>query len=190
MFAVIELQWHQYIVREDDTIVVDKLELTDSSYTAEKVLLVAEEDGSNVTIWSPYIEGMGVVFDVITDFQKGEKVRVLKFKRKNRYQRIIWFRPHQTVLCVSSIGKTDWVASSKKVKKVTLEEETIKATKEEKTTKEEKKPKTEKVAKPKTEKTTNTVKATKSPKTEKTTKPVTKKATPKKTTAKKSEQPE
>ncbi|MBP7007513.1 hypothetical protein KBB05_02005 [Patescibacteria group bacterium] len=32
---------------------------------------------------------MVITFDVVTDAQKGEKIRVTKFKRKNRYQRII-----------------------------------------------------------------------------------------------------
>jgi len=50
MFAVIELQGHQYIVREGDTIVVDKLELEESTFIADKVLLTAEEDGSNTVV--------------------------------------------------------------------------------------------------------------------------------------------
>lgn len=70
MFAVIELQGHQYIVRPDDTIVVDKLELESSTFVADKVLLVAEEDGSSVTVGAPYVTGMSVTFDVVTDFQK------------------------------------------------------------------------------------------------------------------------
>jgi large subunit ribosomal protein L21 len=115
MFAVIELQWHQYIVRENDTIVVDKLELTDSNYTADKVLLIAEEDGTNTLVGKPYIKGATVSFNVVTDFQKGEKIRVLKFKRKNRYQRIIGFRPHQTVLEVKSIaGSASKAVAAKK----------------------------------------------------------------------------
>ncbi|HMY80984.1 MAG TPA: 50S ribosomal protein L21 [Candidatus Absconditabacterales bacterium] len=105
MFAVIELQGHQYIVRNGDQLVVDKLELESSTYVCDHVLLVAQEDGSMVTVGKPYVAGMNVSFDVITDFQKGEKTRVLKFKRKNRYQRIIGFRPHQTVLVVTAIGE-------------------------------------------------------------------------------------
>lgn len=104
MFAVIELQGHQYIVREGDTIVVDKLELESSTFVADKVLLTAEEDGSSTVVGKPYVANTTVTFDVVTDFQKGEKIRVLKFKRKNRYQRIIGFRPFQTVLLVTAIG--------------------------------------------------------------------------------------
>jgi ribosomal protein L21 len=29
---------------------------------------------------------------------------VVKFKRKNRYERTIWFRPHQTVLEVKKLN--------------------------------------------------------------------------------------
>ena len=114
MFAVIELQGHQYIVREGDTIVVDKLELEGASYVADKVLLVAEEDGSSTVVGKPYVNNMSVNFDVVTDFQKGEKIRVLKFKRKNRYQRVIGFRPFQTVLLVTAIWSGAKKTSAKK----------------------------------------------------------------------------
>ncbi len=114
MFAVIELQWHQYIVRENDTLIVDKLELTDSNYTATKVLLISEEDGTNTIVGKPFITGASVAFNVVTDFQKWEKIRVLKFKRKNRYQRVIWFRPHQTVLEVKKIIGGGTKAAAKK----------------------------------------------------------------------------
>lgn len=104
MFAVIALQGHQYIVRENDEIIVDLLELESTTYVCDQVLLVAEEDGSKTIIGKPTVPNTIVTFDVVTDAQKGEKIRVTKFKRKNRYQRIIWFRPHQTVLKVLSIG--------------------------------------------------------------------------------------
>ncbi len=166
MFAVIELQWHQYIVRQDDTIVVDKLELEGATYTTDKVLLIADEEGTSVTLGAPYVANTQVNFDVVTDFQKGEKIRVLKFKRKNRYQRIIGFRPHQTVLQVTSIG-----GESKKTKKAEavteIAEPVKKVGKTEKITKAE----TSKAKAPaKTEKKT----ATKAPKV----------ATPKKVTKK------
>lgn len=168
MFAVIELQGHQYIVREGDTIVVDKLELDSASYVADKVLLIAEEDWSSTVVGKPYVANMAVHFDVVTDFQKGEKVRVLKFKRKTRYQRVIGFRPFQTVLQVTSIGQggskpkaakktdsslnTEWraeaaapaveVTESKSAKKETAE----KPAKEAKPAKEEKEKPAKKVA--------------------------------------------
>lgn len=113
MFAVIELQGHQYIVREGDEIVVDKLELESTEFVADKVLLIAEEDGSHVVVGKPTIAWTTVSFDVVTDFQKGEKTRILKFKRKNRYQRIIGFRPHQTVLKVTKIGKVEKIKHTK-----------------------------------------------------------------------------
>ena len=89
MFAVIALQGHQYIVREHDEIIVDLLELESTTYVCDQVLLVAEEDGSKTIIGKPTVPNTIVTFDVVTDAQKGEKIRVTKFKRKNRYQRII-----------------------------------------------------------------------------------------------------
>lgn len=117
MFAVIELQGHQYIVRAGDEITVDKLELESSDFSCDAVLLVAEEDGSYVAVWSPYVSGSVVSFEVVNDFQKWEKTRVLKFKRKNRYQRVIGFRPHQTVLKVISIGEAKKAKKAEKAEK-------------------------------------------------------------------------
>lgn len=123
MFAVIELQWHQYIVRENDTIVVDKLSLEGDSFVANDVLLISDEDGKDTAIWAPYIEGMGVTFSVVEAATKWEKIRVLKFKRKNRYQRVIWHRSHQTVLKVESIGKSSSTKKAPAKKEETKAEE-------------------------------------------------------------------
>lgn len=167
MFAVIELQWHQYIVREGDTIVVDKLDLEGDSYVASDVLLISDEDGKDTVIGTPYVEGMSVTFDVVESFTKGEKIRVLKFKRKNRYQRVIWHRPHQTILKAVSIWK--WGAKKSTSKKeegdVTEKKVTTKtAEKKPETKATPKKTETKKVAK------TTTKTAAKKPATKKTTK--------------------
>ncbi len=142
MFAVIELQWHQYIVRENDTIVVDKIDLDSDNFVTNNVLLISDEDGKDTTIGTPYIEDTNVTFSVVEASTKWEKIRVLKFKRKNRYQRVIWHRSYQTVLKVVNIGK----GSTKKT--ITKKETDI----------EEKKVKKTLVKKPTTNKTTTTKK--------------------------------
>lgn len=144
MFAVIELQWHQYIVREDDTIVVDRIDLDSDNFVTNNVLLISDEDGKDTVIGTPYIEDMNVTFSVVEASTKWEKIRVLKFKRKNRYQRVIWHRSHQTVLRVVNIGKD----STKKT--ITRKETDIEEKKVEKKTS---------VKKPITNKTTTTKKS-------------------------------
>ena len=104
MYAVVDLQGHQYIVSEGAEIVVDNLGVAQSEkFVADKVLVAFSQDGKDVKVGKPTIEGATVEFEVGVT-HKGEKVHVLKFKRKNRYARLKGFRPLQTVLTVKKIN--------------------------------------------------------------------------------------
>ena len=104
MYAVVDLQRLQYIVSEGAEIVVDNLGVAQSEkFVADKVLVAFSQDGKDVKVGKPTIEGATVEFEVGVT-QKGEKVQVLKFKRKNRYARLKGFRPLQTVLTVKKIN--------------------------------------------------------------------------------------
>jgi len=52
-------------------------------------------------VGKPYLKAQ-VTFDVM-DFVQGDKIKVLKFKRKNRYQRVFGHRSKQVVLKVKQI---------------------------------------------------------------------------------------
>ena len=92
------------IVSEGAEIVVDNLGVAQSEkFVADKVLVAFSQDGKDVKVGKPTIEGATVEFEVGVT-QKGEKVQVLKFKRKNRYARLKGFRPLQTVLTVKKIN--------------------------------------------------------------------------------------
>ena len=103
MYAVVELKWHQYIVQEGDVITVDNVDLDVwSKMTIDKVLLAFDDKGDNVTVGTPYV-AKAKVDCVVSKHQKWDKVRVIKFKRKNRYQRTIGFRQHQSLLEIKKI---------------------------------------------------------------------------------------
>lgn len=103
MYAVVDLQGHQYIVSQGAELIVDNLGKAEGeTFTAEAVLALFDEAGTEVKVGTPYVEGAKVEFEVGST-QKGEKVSVLKFKRKNRYARLKGFRPLQTVLTVKKI---------------------------------------------------------------------------------------
>ena len=101
MFVVVDLQWHQYIVKEGDKIVVDKIKTDNTEIVVDKVLMVFDENGENVEIGKPYLDKK-VVFKVIDNI-KEDKITVIKFKNKNRYFRKYGFRPQKTILQVESI---------------------------------------------------------------------------------------
>lgn len=103
MHAVVEIKGHQYIVREGDTITVDNVDLAEGEkMTVDKVLLAFDEKAEKVVVGNPYI-AKAKVECVVKGNQKGEKIRVIKFKRKNRYQRTIGFRAHQSLLDIKKI---------------------------------------------------------------------------------------
>lgn len=104
MYAVIGLNWHQYIVTEGDSIVVDSLDVEEGkNIEVKEVLSVFDEKGENVKVGAPYLAKASVMCDVVAH-QQGEKIRVTKFKRKNRYERNIGFRAQQTVLHIKKIN--------------------------------------------------------------------------------------
>lgn len=103
MYAVVSLKGHQYIVSEGARIVVDSLGMEDGAeLKVTEVLASFDEKGQSVSLGMPYVSGAHVLFTVINS-QKGDKIRVVKFKRKNRYERNQGFRPHQTVLEVKKL---------------------------------------------------------------------------------------
>lgn len=103
MYAVIELKGHQYIVNEWDTIVVDNMDIKEGEKVEiSEVLSVFDEKAEKVLVWTPYVNGAKVSAQV-KENKKWEKINILKFKRKVRYTKRIWFRPYQTVLEVKKI---------------------------------------------------------------------------------------
>lgn len=103
MYAVISLQGHQYIVSEWTELVVDNLSTQENEkMVIDSVVAVFDENWNNVRMGTPFVEGVKVEATV-GNTQKGEKVHVIKFKRKNRYFRNKGFRPLETVLVIDKI---------------------------------------------------------------------------------------
>jgi large subunit ribosomal protein L21 len=84
-------------------LIVDSLDLDIGKRFDIEALALFNEDGSKVSLGFPVVKGAKVSFEVI-NHQRGEKIRVLKFKRKNRYERNFGHRSYQTVLTVISIN--------------------------------------------------------------------------------------
>ena len=103
MIAVVELGGKQYTVKVWDVISVDSQNEEENSNISFEAMLVSDEDGNNIKVWTPVIEWSKVEFKVVNNF-KDEKVRVFKMKSKKRYSRNKWFRAHKTNLEVTSIA--------------------------------------------------------------------------------------
>lgn len=103
MFAVIETGGKQYIVREGQTLSIEKIDAqAGDAVNFDKVLLVAEEDGSKVNVGTPYLSGASVPATV-TAQSRDKKIRVTKYKNKIRYKRVIGHRQHKTAVTIGKI---------------------------------------------------------------------------------------
>lgn len=100
MIAVIETGGKQYIVKQWDIFVVDRLDEALQSHTFTPLLL---SDDSGTRVGAPFVDGAKVVCDVIEHI-RADKVRVFKMKSKKHYHRTRGFRASQTQLKVVSIG--------------------------------------------------------------------------------------
>jgi large subunit ribosomal protein L21 len=99
--AVIKIGGSQYIVKEGDTIKAELPKGASGAVEIREVLLVADAD--NVKIGKPYVKGAAVTI-VVSEQKRGRKLRVLKYKAKTRYRKIIGFRPVVTTLKVEKIS--------------------------------------------------------------------------------------
>lgn len=96
MIAVIETGGKQYLVKTGSTLKIEKLPANvGEEVTFDKVLLTANDDGSNAKIGTPFIEGAAITATVEGQL-RNKKVRVVKYKRKVRYKKVYGHRQHVT----------------------------------------------------------------------------------------------
>jgi|SRR5690606_11847539 large subunit ribosomal protein L21 len=85
MYAVIVSGGKQHRVVEGETLRLEKLEVgTGETFDFDKVLMIA--DGDNVKIGAPYVEGGKVSAEVVSH-GRGDKVRIIKFRRRKHFRK-------------------------------------------------------------------------------------------------------
>ncbi len=99
-FAVVKTGGKQYIVKQGDEIVVDKI----TGNVGDKVeipALASFTDAGEVTLGLPELDKK--VSSEILETGKGTKIRVAKFKAKVRYRNVKGFRPTLTRLKILAV---------------------------------------------------------------------------------------
>ncbi len=100
--VVIQLGAKQYLIKEGDKVVAEKIDLKDGeTLTVKEVLL--SYDGKKTTIGQPYLENASVEL-VMDGIKKGEKILVAKFKAKSRYRKVMGHRQLESHFTVKSIN--------------------------------------------------------------------------------------
>lgn len=104
MIAIIKTGGKQYLVKEGETLKIEKI-AGNSGDTVhfDYVLLVAKEDGSAFQVGEPTISGM-LVKGTIVKQGRARKISIIKFKRKVRYARHAGHRQDFTEVKIEKIG--------------------------------------------------------------------------------------
>ena len=88
--AVVKTGGKQYLVKEADEIVVDRIALEPGKKLELETLALFEDDGKKVEIGNPRLK-LKIEAEVVEEL-KGDKIRVAKFKSKVRYRKVRGFR--------------------------------------------------------------------------------------------------
>lgn len=91
MYAIIEDGAHQYKIEEGDTLEIQRRNLPEDQTTLEFDRVVMIGEGADSKIGQPYVEGAKVVARIAGEI-KGEKIDVIKFRRRKGYRRKIGHR--------------------------------------------------------------------------------------------------
>ncbi len=101
MYAIIFCGGKQHKVSEGDVLSVELLDAEkDSEIELDKVLLIS--NGDNIKVGAPYVEGAKVSAKVLGE-HGGEKIKIVKFRRRKHHQKVTGHRQWYTDLQITGI---------------------------------------------------------------------------------------
>ena len=111
MYAVIKTGGKQYRVSPGDKLRVESLAVAEGeSVDFDEILMVS--DGNNVSIGNPLLSD-AVVTGKVVNHGRGDKVRIVKFRRRKHHRKQMGHRQNYTELEIVSINGVTAPASSK-----------------------------------------------------------------------------
>ena len=101
MYAVFSTGGKQYRATTGDIIKVEKLEAEKgATVELDQVLMVGE--GSDVKVGTPFVDG-GKVTAKVVEHGRGDKVKIIKFKRRKHHMKQMGHRQYSTALEITGI---------------------------------------------------------------------------------------
>lgn len=87
MYAIFEDSGTQLKAKVGDTLIIDLREVPSDAKTVtfERVLLVSGDKGA--TVGNPYLKGAQIVADIVERDFKGEKIDIIKYKRRKGFKK-------------------------------------------------------------------------------------------------------
>jgi len=102
MYAIVATGGKQYRVKEGEKLRVEKLSAeVGDTVELDKILMVGE--GDDVKIGAPYLEGAKVTATVAAN-GRGDKVKIVKFRRRKHYRREMGHRQSYTEIEITGIS--------------------------------------------------------------------------------------
>lgn len=101
MYAVVVTGGKQYRVAPGDVLKIEKLNADEgSTIELDRVLMVA--DGEDVKVGTPALEG-GKVTATVKSHGRGEKIRIIKMRRRKHYRKQQGHRQHFTEIEITGV---------------------------------------------------------------------------------------
>jgi large subunit ribosomal protein L21 len=102
MKAVVKISGKQYVVAENETLLVDRLQDGTKELTLDALMVI---DGDKSTIGTPFVKGVSIKAKVVEEEVKGEKLRIIRYKAKKRVHKETGHRQKHTRLQIGKFGK-------------------------------------------------------------------------------------
>jgi large subunit ribosomal protein L21 len=116
MYAVFATGGKQYRATTGDILKIEKIDAEKgASVKLDQVLMVGE--GEDVKVGTPYLKG-GTVTATVVEHGRGDKIRVLKFKRRKHHMKTMGHRQDYTRIEITGIAAS---APKKKAAKAKVE---------------------------------------------------------------------
>lgn len=101
MYAVIRTGGKQYMVKEGDTLKIEKLVADVGADLNLEVLFIGDDKG--VKVGAPLVAGAKVTAKLL-EHGRGKKIRIVKYKPKSRYRKVAGHRQPFTKIQISKIA--------------------------------------------------------------------------------------
>lgn len=89
MYAIVEDGGGQLILRSGEVVEIDLRELPEDAKTVtfDRVLMISPEGGADPKVGAPYLAGASVTAEIVDREVKGEKLDIVKYKRRKTMKR-------------------------------------------------------------------------------------------------------
>ena len=103
MYAIVEINGQQFKVEEGKKLYVNHMDGAEAGQTVEFDSVLLVDNGSEVKVGLPTVEGAKVVCEVLSPMVKGDKVLVFHKKRRKGYRKLNGYRHQFTEVAVKQV---------------------------------------------------------------------------------------